>query len=100
MNKTDNRRYEVLDTSPTFKYKIGEWVWFMKDNKPASARVWIRALTEEYKPQFLLHNFESMSETKIERSYFLSMTTTDPEPVFHYLENQLFATKQELLDSL
>lgn len=93
----DINDYEVLDTSPTFNYKIGEWVWFMQDNVPTSGRIWRRDLSERYKPKFLSAGdcrFESMSESHVSILYFIN------EIGMQMTEEKIFSCRQGLLMSL
>ena len=99
MNINDDRNYEVLDTSPTFNYKIGEWVWFMQDNIPVSGRIWSRHLTERYQPLFFEvggGKFQSSSKTVLSIVYNVYIGEVGTE----LPEEKLFSCKQGLIMSL
>jgi hypothetical protein len=63
------------------KFSLGETVWFMKDNKAISGD--IKGV-----------NYTENTDRKITVSYYIA---SFPYVIY---ENRLFATKQELLDSL
>ena len=85
---------------PTFKFAIGQEVWFLKNDKVQKGDVRVRQITE------------SSEKLDAEREYFRRNTQSrviviyslkgfnDVDAAWQLEEHQLFASKAELLESL
>ncbi|MEY3302398.1 MAG: hypothetical protein RLZZ139_770 [Cyanobacteriota bacterium] len=92
--------YDKLPTNPTFKFAVGQEFWLLKNNKVQKGKVRVRQITE------------SSEKLDSEKDYFRRNTPekllilysphqfNDVDGNWQLEESQLFASKQELLESL
>lgn len=92
--------YDKLPTNPTFKFAIGQEVWFIKNNTVQKGNVRVRQITESNQSLSKEVDYFSRSvNDKLVVVYSLvESKTADPNWLLN--ERSLFASKQELLDSL
>jgi hypothetical protein len=98
----DNLRaaYNNLPTNPTFKFAIGQEIWFLKNDKVQKGNVRVRQITESSeKLRDEVDYFNRSTDDKIIVVYSLSESKT-ADPNWLLDERTLFASKAELLESL
>jgi hypothetical protein len=102
LNAFDHLRaaYNNLPSNPTFKFAIGQEVWFLKDDKVRSASVRVRQITESSERlQDERNNFSRSTNDTVFLVYsFNESKTVDVN--WQLAESSLFASKAELLESL
>lgn len=92
--------YEKLPTNPTFKFAIGQEVWLLKDDKVHQGFVRVRRITESSENLFNeSNNFKCTVNGTLQIVYSLT-SFKDVDPNWFLDESKLFASKQELLESL
>jgi hypothetical protein len=85
---------------PTFKFAIGQEVWFLKHDMVQKGNVRVRQITESFqKLKDEVDYFNRSTDDKLIIAYSLAESkTADPNWLLN--ETTLFASKQELLESL
>ena len=92
--------YDKLPTNPTFKFAIGQEVWFLKNDKVQKGKVRVRQITESSeKLDSEKDYFRRNTREKLVIIYSLYQSN-DVDGNWQIEESQLFASKQELLESL
>ena len=92
--------YDKLPTNPTFKFAIGQEVYFLKNNKVQKGNVRVRQITESSeKLRGEVDYFNRSTDDKLIIVYSLSESKT-ADPNWLLDERTLFASKAELLESL
>jgi hypothetical protein len=99
----DNLRaaYNNLPTNPTFKFAIGQAVYFIKNDKVQTGIVRLRQITES--SQNLKEEsdyFSRNTDAKVLVLYCLQKGNRELDPNWQVEEARLFASKAELLESL
>lgn len=84
------------------KYKVGDRVWIMRDNKPteiliSNIGVKVVGLVETGTNWLSGEVATSIIYTEIQRKEYRSMGDKDPE--YSYMESKCYPTKRALLDS-
>lgn len=89
-----------VPTNPTFRFAIGQEVWFIKNDTVQKGNVRVRQITESNQSLSKEVDYFSRSvNDKLVVVYSLvESKTADPNWLLN--ERSLFASKQELLDSL
>lgn len=88
------------DTNPTFKFAIGQEVWFLKNDKVQKGNVRVRQITESSgKLREESKYFSRDTDDKVLILYCLEKEQ-EIDPNWQLEEHQLFASKAELLESL
>jgi hypothetical protein len=92
--------YDKLPTNPTFKFAIGQEVWFLKNDKVQKGNVRVRQITESSeKLDAEMDYFRRNTQSKGIVIYSLR-GYNDVNAAWQLEEGWLFASKQELLESL
>lgn len=103
LNAFDHLRaaYNNLPTNPTFKFVIGQEVWFLKNDKVQKGNIRVRQITESSKKlKEESDYFSRNTDEKILVLYCLQEGNREIDPNWQVEESRLFASKQELLESL
>ena len=91
---------EVIFTALTFKFAIGQEVWFIEKNKAQKGYVRARQITESVKrlEDEVAQFKRATSDTSITIYSLTNYLEIDPN--WQFEEDRLFRSKQELLESL
>lgn len=87
-------------TTPAFKFEINQRVWFLKNDKAQRGNIRVRQITESSgKLREESKYFSRDTDDKVLILYCLEKEQ-EIDPNWQLEEHQLFASKQELLESL
>jgi hypothetical protein len=83
-----------------FKFKINQEVWFLKNDRVQSGNIRVRQYTES--SQRLQDEVEQFKRTALEKTAIIYALErfNNIDPNWQLREDQLFCSKQELLESL
>jgi hypothetical protein len=89
----------TIEVNTMFKFNIGQTVFFLKNDKLFQAKIRVRQITESDSP--LRDETKSFSRTTADRVVIVyGVKGHDVDVNWQFKESQLFASKQELVDSL
>lgn len=92
--------YDKLPTNPTFKFAIGQEVWFLKNDRVQKASVRVHQITESVKRLDSEDDYFSHCTEKKSVTIYSFDKTNFVDSNWRIEESDLFATKQKLLESL
>jgi len=91
---------DVFKSNPTFKFAIGQEVWFLKNDKVQKGSVRVRQITESSEKLYAEHEYFSHdTESKLIIIYSL-LYIFEIDDTWQIEECELFSSKSELLESL